>query len=741
MAKLHHVRNSFASGELDPALRGQHNLKAYSEGALRIRDMVRRSTGGLERRPGFDDLNGMSEGRPIEFEFSDEQRYVINLAHLKAEVFDLNGVLLCTVAAPWTIDQVDELTFTQNGDVLVITNVAPTQILRRLSATVFSLSAFVFDRSPNDERIHQPYYKFVAPSVTIEPSAATGSITLTSSAALFSVDYVGQRLRIYDAEVEITAVTDSVTATATVKGTLVGKLDIDPFKCEKGSADIEVTHVFHGLATGDSITFSGSNDVSYIPAAKFNSTFTVTVIDEHRYKITLPALSYTVREDANFDGVNENTTWFSARDSNDGGGPNVKFNVAGTPTRAWTEPVINAIRGYPAASGFHEGRLWFAGTDSLPDGIFGSDVLSPYRFDVGRGLDAQSVQGAAGSEDVSRIRHIVSNDDLQFFTALREMVVTTRQGEPITPSNVRVKAQSEAGAGSVQPVRFDGATLFVQENGLSVSEFAYSDRNAKYVAVPVSTLAGHLIRNPRCVATSPGTNSRAEQFAYFVNSDGTVAVFHSLRSENIAGWGLWTLGGGATVRGLCAIGGYVVANVYIRGAYRFYRMAEGGIYCLDGQVRHVDSEATRDWIVAAQVRGRAGQALVSELGFHGIFDIPADGVIELEVPVTELIVGDPFYCELQLLPPAIALPDGSYVGIIQRITRSVIDVINAFSLSVNGKRQKVLRGSDASGAIRALNGQVEVRHLGFSRSPGTVISQTEPLPIEGILSVLEEVVV
>lgn len=738
------MQTSFASGELDPSLRGQHTLKAYQEGAKRIRNGVRRSTGGIGRRNGFDDLAGMNEARLESFEFSDEQRYVLAFGEQRLDIFDLNGVLLQTIAGcPWTLAAVDALTFSQTGDVMVITNCVPTKILTRTGASSFALATFSFDQSPNGNLVYQPYFKFARPEVTMTPSAATGAITLTASSTDgwggFTASHVGQRIRIYDAEVEITSITSALVANGTVKGTLVGRLDIDPFKTEKDSTVVEVTHVFHGLTTGGSVTFSGSGDVGFIPSNEFNTTHTITVVDEHHYSINLAPLSYTVREDADFDGVNENTTWTAARDSDDAGGPNVKFNVAGTPTRAWLEPSINALRGYPAASCFHEGRLWLGGTPSQPDARWGSKTLYPYNFDIGTGLDGDSVQVAGDTEDLSRIRHMVSNGDLQVFTPLRESIFLQSSGLSITPSTARTKTQSNAGVGDVQPVIFDGATLFVQENGLSVSELSYSERVAAYLAVPISTLAGHLVRNPRAVAVSLGTDSKAEQFAFFCNSDGTIAVFHSLRTENIAGWGLWELGGGVLARGICTAGQNIfVCAQYPDGSHRLWRQAEGGIYCLDGQVRHVTSVATASWVLAPRCRGRS-MGIVTELGYHGVYDVPADGEIQLDTEVTEVVAGDPFNLEIVLLPPAVATPAGSRMGMKQRVVQVILDLINAYALTVDGRHLPTHPGADISGPLVPLNGHVARRVLGFSRAPEIIIGQAYPLPVEAVVSVLMEV--
>lgn len=744
MTKLTTIQTTFASGELDPSLSGQEDLKAYREGARQIRNGVRRATGGVGRRPGFDDVAGMFEARLEEFEFSDTQRYVLAFGDQTLSVFDLNGVRLQQISGcPWQLEDVDELTFSLAGDVMVITNITPTKLLRRVSSVAFELTTFVFDKSPNQDRIYQPYYKFALPAVTMTPSAATGAITLTASSTDgwggFVAGHVGQRFRIYDGEVEITAVTDSTNANATVKKKLEGTLDLDPFKTTRGSQVVEVTHAFHGLSTGATIALSGATDTGRIPGNKFDGSFAITVIDEHHYSITLTGLSYTVREDADFDGVNENSTFTTARDSDDGGGPSVKFAVGGTPTRNWLEPSIGPVRGYPAASCFHEGRLWLGGTPSQPDARFGSKALFPYNFDVGLGLDGDSVQVAGDTEDMSRVRHMVSNGDLQIFTATREAIFVQGGGQPITPSTARSKNQSNAGSGGVQPVIFDGATLFVQENRLSISELSYSDRSAAYLAVPISTLAGHLVRRPRSVAVSLGTTSKAEQFAFFVNEDGTIAVFHSLRTENIAGWGLWELGGGAKARSVCTAGQYVYLCVEMPdGLFRLWRMAEGGWAGLDGQIRHVAAAPRYQWILSQRCRERTLH-VVSELGHHGEFEVPEDGFIELDQPVSALSVGEAFYLTVETLPPTIAIPEGPRSGMPMRIVRAILNLVNARGLTVNGKPLASHDPADLSGPVPPLNGRHQKTLLGFSRDPTVTISQSAPLPVDAVLTVLTEV--
>ena len=92
--------------------------------------------------------------------------------------------------------------------------------------------------------------------------------------------------------------------------------------------------------------------------------------------------------------------------------------------------------------------------------------------------------------------------------------------------------------------------MFTQKNGRAVREFIYSDSEAGYAATNISVLASHLIDSPKDIAMVNGSSTRPEQFAIFTNSgsthNGKLAVFHSIREENIAGWTLWTTRSGDT---------------------------------------------------------------------------------------------------------------------------------------------------------------------------------------------------
>ena len=92
----------------------------------------------------------------------------------------------------WTTSILYELTFTQQADTMIVTHKTfVPQIIKRTSATTFTLSAFAFKTSTNKDEIYQPYFKFADDEITLDISTATAGtgVTLTTSADYFESDY------------------------------------------------------------------------------------------------------------------------------------------------------------------------------------------------------------------------------------------------------------------------------------------------------------------------------------------------------------------------------------------------------------------------------------------------------------------------------------------------------------------------------------------------------------------------
>lgn len=213
------TKTNFSAGELAPRLYGRGDLRAYENGAGRLRNVTLHPTGGLSRRPGtryIDSIEG--KGRLVAFEFNTEQTYLLVFTHQKMAVY-MDDLRIAVLETPWTADQLDTLNWTQSADTLLVVHpdVEPQKITRT-SHTRWVISKWYWFDKQNVR--HQPHHKFAGTFVTLDPSGTSGSVTVTASEDVFTDDHIGVRLRIEGKEVEITAVSNPTTATVTCHETL-----------------------------------------------------------------------------------------------------------------------------------------------------------------------------------------------------------------------------------------------------------------------------------------------------------------------------------------------------------------------------------------------------------------------------------------------------------------------------------------------------------------------------------------
>jgi hypothetical protein len=220
----------------------------------------------------------------------------------------------------------------------------------------------------------------------------------------------------------------------------------------------------------------------------------------------------------------------------------------------WEEELISAPRGYPQAVTFHDNRLYFAGVKDAPAAVIGSQVGGYFNFDVGTGLADEAINVFVSGDRVNEIRHLVSSRNLQVLTDGGEYFVpTSTDTSAVTPANITFLRQTPYGCSRAKPIIFDGATLYAQKNGKSIREYLFSDVENAYASTSISILASHLVNGPVDMAMITGTTTRPEQFAFFTNNDGTLALFHSVRAEKIAGWTLWSTKSGDEFTSITAI--------------------------------------------------------------------------------------------------------------------------------------------------------------------------------------------
>lgn len=190
-----------------------------------------------------------SAGRLVSFAFNTEQTYLLcftdrNIAVYAgdAAVADLPSpyaaAALPAPGAAYGAGRAGQFAWAQSADTLLLAHpeLPPLRVLRRLVTQggvpvedwIAAPWRFVEEetKETNGTLIgkarRQPYHKFADPDVTLAPSGTTRdtSVTITASAPAFAAEDVGQRFRIAQREIEITAVASPLSATALAKETL-----------------------------------------------------------------------------------------------------------------------------------------------------------------------------------------------------------------------------------------------------------------------------------------------------------------------------------------------------------------------------------------------------------------------------------------------------------------------------------------------------------------------------------------
>jgi len=209
MAASRSTKASFAAGELAPELYGRSDLRAYENGARRLRNVFIQPTGGVTRRPGLRHVAMLAgPARLIAFEFNTEQTYLIALTHELCTVF-MSDVPVASFATPWTQAHLPLLGVTQSADTLLVVHPeVPPKRITRTSHTSWTLGDWILNQ--------RPFHRFADPAITLHPGATTGAITLTASAPVFAAAHLGTEFRVGGRIVALTGITDAQTATANV---------------------------------------------------------------------------------------------------------------------------------------------------------------------------------------------------------------------------------------------------------------------------------------------------------------------------------------------------------------------------------------------------------------------------------------------------------------------------------------------------------------------------------------------
>jgi hypothetical protein len=409
------------------------------------------------------------------------------------------------------------------------------------------------------------------------------------------------------------------------------------------------------------------------------------------------------------------------------------FNTTAIANGSWDletgyENVWSSGRGWPRSVTFHEGRLYFGGSKSRPSTIWGSKVGLFFDFEATEGLDDDAVEATLDTNTFNAIVDIISGRDLQVFTTGGEFYVPQSGLDPITPTNFFVKTASRNGTKQgVRIQQLESGTLFVQRQGKSLNEFAYTDTQATYVTAKISLLAGHLMKNPTRLALRRSVATDENDLLLMTNADdGSMAVFSLLRAQNVIAPSEW----------ITVDGQYVDVSVDISTIYTVVKRNVNGVN--QYYVEVFEDDLLTD---SAKTGGAASSVSMSHVATETV-NILLDGTVQANQAVpsggtvtfsrastTSYEVGLPISVRLVTMPVDLKLQTGTRIGFKKRIVEVNAIVVDTQHMKINGIQVPFRQfGSILDEPVAEFTG-TKVIHgiLGYSTEAKITVEQDVPL--------------
>ena len=719
-------QTNFSVGELDPLVRARTDLQQYQNALEEATNVVIQPQGGFKRRPGLkfchDFENAFQKFKIIPFEFSVADSYSLVLVHQKIFVFK-GGVLQANIngsgndfitatditdGTGGTTDMLDEINYTQAVDTLILCHEdLQTKRLIRNSDTSWTLENLPLKNVP------QYAYALTthSPTFTITPSGATGNITITASGGT----------------------TDTGTAqggsanTITLKSGSSFTSDDQPngmfIKITSGTGSGQVRQVLDYVGSSKVLTVfpawstqptSGSNySVNPFEADAVGGYAQVTsTFGRARYVEFVSNTAMKAIVDVPFfdDTAVTSGNW------------EAEFGY---------EDVWSNARGWPKSAAFHEGRLYFGGSKSRINTIWGSQVIDFFDFNVGTGLDDESVEATINTNQLNSIINLFSGNDLRIFTTGAEFAVTQSTDSPITPSSFFVRPQTRLGSKPGIPIEdLNGATLFIQRQGKSLNAFQFGDSTASYQVQPLSTLSSHLLKTPVDMAARRASSTDESDRIFIVNGeDGSMAVYSILVGQNVIAPSKFTTDGEFIAVSVEISNVYAIVKRTINGSPRYTLETFDDTFTTDSA--KTSASATID---LPHLRNKT-VSIVRD----GLVDpdqtVPDDTqgrITFITAPTTTRggEVGLSYSVTVKTMPSEPVLSSGSVQGFKKRIIQVDALVNETQNMTINGQLIAFRSfGEDVLGkAVVPFTG-MKTAHgfLGFSQSGQITISQSVPL--------------
>lgn len=389
--------------------------------------------------------------------------------------------------------------------------------------------------------------------------------------------------------------------------------------------------------------------------------------------------------------------------------------------------------GYPRSCVFHEGRLYFGGSKTLPTGVWASRVNDFFDFNPGEGLDDDGIFFTIDTDQMNAINGIVSGRDLQLFTKGGEFYLPQSDLNPITPSNVVVRPSTRRGSkDGIRPVIAESGTLFIQRSGKSLREFNFSDVELSYISNNISLLSSHLLKAPSDMALRRATSTDEGDLLLIVNgTDGNLTTYSILKGQQVVAPSSQTTDGDFINVGVDVDTTYFVVKRSINGSTVYNVEKWNDDFTLDSAVQYstVAGNLPGSTSISGLTHLEAKSVKVINNGRTLADETVSSGAITSdETPATYIEVGLDYTPTITTMPVETQLPSGTIIGMKKRILEATLILYLTENITLNGSDVSVETFPVTLGSNNIFTGKKRIMPLmGYDNQGQITISQSAPL--------------
>lgn len=410
------------------------------------------------------------------------------------------------------------------------------------------------------------------------------------------------------------------------------------------------------------------------------------------------------------------------------------FNTSAIATGSWEletgyEAVWSSGKGWPRSVTFHEGRLYFGGSKSRPSTVWGSKVGLFFDFEPTEGLDDDAVEATLDTNTFNAIVDITSGRDLQVFTTGGEFYCPQEGLEPITPTNFFIKATTRNGAKEGARVQqLESGTLFLQRQGKSLNEFAFTDTQLTYITSKISLLAGHLLKSPTRMALRRSVATDENDLLLIVNSSGgSIAAFSLLRVQNVIAPSEWVTDGEYVDVGVDLTTIYTVVKRTVNSTTQYYIEVFDDTFQTDcGKSGGAVASVSMSHLVAKSVQ------VILDGAVQAAQTVPGGGTVTFpRSSTTKYQVGLNYTVQAVTMPADIKIAAGTRLAYQKRIIEVNAIVKDTQHMVINDN-EVTFRNFDTGGTLDAavpeFTGTKTIDSiLGYTTEGKITVKQTIPL--------------